>query len=111
MSGYPKASASEADALLRKFRQSRFHALAEYRAAMRKYGIAEDQLKQRLLWQLSAIRFTDLRFGSQLPAAGSQSAGGADADASGSSVDRQMDAWLKQARADTKITLKPEAFQ
>ena len=111
MSGYPKDSASEADALLRKFRQSRFHALAEYRAAMRKYGIAEDQLKQRLLWQLSAIRFTDLRFGSQPPAAGSQSAGGTDADASGSSVDRQMDAWLKQARADTKITLKPEAFQ
>lgn len=110
MGGYAKPSASEADALLRKFRQSRFHSLAEYRAAMRKYGIAEEQLKQHLLWQLTAIRFTDSRFGS-VEADGSESADRAAPGAPATSVDRQMDVWLKQARADTKITFKEEAFQ
>jgi len=109
MSGFNQPQAGEADALLRKFRQSRFHSLADYRASMQKYGIAEAQLKQRLLWQLTAIRFIDFRFGTQQPEAGSQSTAGAAAPSS--SADQQMDAWLKQARADTKITLKPEAFQ
>jgi hypothetical protein len=72
-------------------------------------------LKKRLLWQLTAIRFTDFRFGSGQPEADSQSAGRSTADAPVSvladGVDRQMDAWLKQARADTKVTFKEEAFQ
>ena len=101
MSGFAKPSAGEAESLLRKFRQSRFHTLADYRTALRKYGIAEDQLKQRLLWQVTAIRFIDFRFGSSEAAA----------DAPASTADGQMEAWLKQARADTQITLKPEAFQ
>jgi hypothetical protein len=111
MSGYSKPPAGEADTLLRKFREGRFHSLADYRAALRKYGVTESQLKQRLLWQLTAIRFIDFRFGSQQPEADSQSAERAAADAPASSVDQQMDAWLKQTRADTKVTLKPEAFQ
>ena len=110
MGGYAKPSASEADELLRKFRQSRFHSLAEYRAATRKYGIAEEQLKQHLLWQLTAIRFTDSRFGS-VEADGSESADRAAPGAPATSVDRQMDVWLKQARADTKIIFNEEAFQ
>jgi hypothetical protein len=111
ISGYPQPSVSEADALLRKFHQDRFHSLDEYRAAMQKYGITEDQLKQRLLWQLTAIRFTDLRFRSQQTDATSQSADRSDGDAAATRVDQQMDAWLKQARSNTKITFKQEAFR
>jgi hypothetical protein len=126
-SGYTQPAAGESDALLRKFRQDRFPSLAEYRAAMQKYGVAEDQLKQRLLWQLAALRFTDLRFRSQQPAAtqppaatqqleaSSQSADRAAAeianDAAATSVDQQMDAWLKRARGNAKIAFKQEAFQ
>jgi len=106
MSGYANAPAGEADASLRKFRQTRFPSVAAYRAALREYGIDEEQLKQRLLWQLTAIRFTDFRFGSQQDVAGSPPTG-----VPATSVDSQMDAWLKQARTDTAITLKPEAFQ
>ena len=111
LSGFTKPPASEADVLLRKFRQGRFHSLADYRAALQEYGVTEDQLKRRLLWQLTAIRFTDFRFGTGQPEADSQSADRAAADAPVSSVDQQMDAWLKQARADTKVTFKQEAFQ
>ena len=111
LSRYSQPTTAEADVLLSKFRQDRFHSLAEYRAALEKYGITEDQLKQRLLWQLTAIRFTDLRFRRQLPEPGRQSADRAADDSAANSVDQQMEAWLKQARDTAKITFKPEAFQ
>ena len=111
ISGYAPPSANEADALLRKFRQGRFHSLADYHAALGKYGITEEQLKAHLLWQLTAIRFTDQRFRSQLSETGSQSADRVADDAPANSVDQQMDAWLKETRGNTKITFKPEAFQ
>lgn len=111
LSGYASAPAAEADALLRKFRQDRFHSPAAYHAALQKYGVTEEELKQRLLWQLTAVRFIDFRFGSGKPEPDPQSADRAAAGAPASSVDQQMDAWLKQARADTKVTLKQEAFQ
>lgn len=111
LSGFTQPAAGEADALLRKFRQDRFHAPADYHAALRQYGITEEQLKQRLLWQLTAVRFVDFRFGSLQPGPAPQPADGAASDAPAGTADQQMDAWLKQARLDTKITLKPEAFQ
>ncbi len=68
-------------------------------------------MKQRLLWQLTAIEFTNLRFRPVQQAEPSQSADRAVTDGAASSIDQQMDAWLKDARANTKIILKPEAFQ
>jgi hypothetical protein len=111
MSGFSQPPASEADALLRKFRQGRARSVAEYRASLRKYGITEEQLKQRLVWQLTAIRFIDFRFGAGQPEADSQSADRAAPGAPVASADQQMDAWLKQARADAKVIFRPEAFQ
>jgi hypothetical protein len=110
-SGFAGPAASQADALLRSFRQQRFPSLAGYRDALAKYGITEDELKARLLWQLTAILFTDFRFGSILSDNAAQSADGSADGSSSQTVDQRLDAWLKQARADTKVTFKPEAFQ
>jgi hypothetical protein len=110
ISGYAPPSALEAEALLRKFRQGRFHSLAEYHTALGQYFITEAQLKAHLLWQLTAIRFTDQRFRSQLPEA-AQSADRTTDAGTVNSLDQQMDAWLKETRDNTKITFKPEAFQ
>jgi hypothetical protein len=108
-SGYTKPSASQADTLLRDFRHQRFPTIAAFRAALEKYGISEDVLKQRLLWQATAIGFTDFRFGSGLPN-GAQTPADALPDDS-TPVDQRLDAWLKQARTNSKITFKAEAFQ
>ena len=107
---YAQTSASQADALLRKFRQEHYPSDAAYHAALQKYGVTEAELKQRLVWQLAAIQFTDFRFRPLQAPEGAQSADRA-ADGTSSSVDQQMEAWLKQARSDTKIVLKPEAFR
>ena len=112
--GFTPPSAAQEEALLRKFRQEHYSSLAAYRAALQKYGVTEEQLKQRLLWQLTAIQFTDLRFRPMQPAPSPQSTQSADRAAPGAApvtVDQQMEAWLKQARSNTKIDLKPEAFQ
>jgi hypothetical protein len=114
ISGFTPPPASEADALLGKFRQEHFSSVSAYQAALAKYGITEDELKQHLLWELTVIQFTDVRFRMGLPATSSDSAdrvqpGAAVAPAL--TVDQQMDAWLKDARGNTRIVFKQEAFQ
>ena len=84
---------AESDAMLRKWRQEHFPSIPQYQAALERYGISEDELKLYLAWQLAALRFTDQRF-----------------HAGSASVDEQMDGWLKQQRASTRIQFKKGAF-
>lgn len=103
---YPQPSAAEIDDMLRHLKQERWATDAPYRAALLRYGIDEEQLRRHLAWQLSAIRFTDLRF-SAVPA-DPQSA---NRTSPGAGIDRQLDAWLKQTRSATKVQFKAGAFQ
>jgi len=111
---YPEPSAAEANTILANFRQQHFHTEAEFRAALVKYGITEDQLKQHLLWQTTAMRFTEARF-RPLNAMPEQSADRQKSDASDSAgsaeVDKQMAAWLDEARRSNHVTFKSGAFQ
>lgn len=106
LSRYPLPASSEAEAMLQKIRDARFKTDAEYGAALARYGITGDELLQHLHWQLAAMRFTEVRFQTRIPQTDAQSADRAD-----SAVDDQMDAWLKDARANTKVQFKKEAFQ
>jgi hypothetical protein len=107
---YPQPTPAEADDMIRKFRQEHFSSIPAFHAALEKYGITEEQLRQHLMWQLAAIRFTDLRFSPADPS--QQEANRVRPGATvPSDVDQQMDAWLKQARSTTKVQFKPGAFQ
>jgi hypothetical protein len=108
-----QAPASDADALLRSFRQGHFPSVAQYHAALTRYGVTEDALKERLVWEVSLIRFTDQRFKTFAEPADGQSANRAEGAAATApdTVDQLMDTWLKQQRADTRIVFKQEAFQ
>ena len=88
--GFQQPRASAADQTLRQLRETHFHTLAEYQTSLRKYGITEEELKQHLLWQVAALRFTGQRFGHG---------------------DRELDAWLKETRSQTKIQFHQEAFE
>lgn len=136
--GYAVPPAADADALLRQFRQEHFKTMAQFRAALAHYGISEEQLKQHLLWQLTALQFTDARFRPGVPQSPVQSASraapgpqplqqsanrlrptqsrqqGADrtrAEGQADTVDQMLDAWLKEARGQTRIDFKKDAFQ
>jgi hypothetical protein len=122
--GYSKPSTEEGNRMLAEFRAQRYPGDARFHEALAQYGITEDDLKQHLMWQLAVMRFTEARF-RPLVAAPAQDAQGANPEASGEanrtatgseasdgdSVDRQLEAWLKEARNGTRIQFKKEAFQ
>ncbi len=90
LEGFQQPPASAVDQTLHQFIQAHFDTPAQYQASLRKYAITEEELKQHLLWQVAALRFTAQRFGQG---------------------DRELDAWLKQTRSQTKIAFHQEAFE
>ncbi len=97
---YPGPSTAETEPLLQQVREQRFKSNEEYLQALQKYGISEPDLKAQLLWQLTLLRFIDFRF--RVPG---ETASGAQAN---QEIDKQMDIWLKEARARTRIEYRPE---
>lgn len=61
LSRYPLPAQSEADASLHDV-QASYPSPAAFQAALQQYGITEAGLRQRLLWQLTLLRFIDYRF-------------------------------------------------
>ena len=59
---YPVAAASEANELLAELRKDKFPSDAQYRRALLQAGLTEEELKDRLLWQMTVLRFIDARF-------------------------------------------------
>lgn len=113
---YPMPTDADVDQMLRGFRQQHFGSIPQYRAALAKYGITEEDLKEHLRWELAALRFTDMRFQPNAPGIPSdtQSANrlkAGTAAPAGNSVDQQLDAWLKEQRANTRVQFKQGAFQ
>jgi parvulin-like peptidyl-prolyl isomerase len=110
--GYRLPAEAEGDAVVRKFRQDNYSSIPAYRAALAKYDLTEDDVKRHLLWQAAALNFTDQRFHVTSPEPPTQSADRLSAEAlAGSAGEDQMDVWLKQVRAGTRIQFKKEAFQ
>jgi hypothetical protein len=126
---YAEPDLAEAEAMLRNLRLARFPTEADYRAALERYGITEAQLLRHLHWQLTAMRFTDLRFRLGLPepdedllhrlereaeVRAERIAPGApaiDPPVSAPGVDEQLEDWLREARQRTRIVFMREAFQ
>jgi hypothetical protein len=90
LEGFAQPPVSAIDQSLRQFIQAHFHTPAQYQASLLKYGITEEELKQHLLWQAAALRFTEQRFGQG---------------------DQELDTWQKQTRSQTKIEFHQEAFE
>lgn len=114
ISRFPEPSEKETQDMLRNFRQQHYPNESQFRTALQKYGLTEDDLKAHLQWQLAAMRFTDQRFRSVANAPAPAPETSADRIAPGApprSVDEAMDQWLSEARSRTRIEFKKEAFQ
>jgi hypothetical protein len=111
--GYPMPVESEGDAVLRKFRQDNYPGIPAFRAALENHGLTEDEVKRHLLWQAAAMHFTDLRFHMTMAApATTQADQSQSADRSiDTTVEDQMEVWLKEVRSNTRIQFKKGAFQ
>jgi len=62
LSHYPLPDASEADQMLQQIRGSRYPNDADFHQALADYGITDQDLKEELLWQLTLLRFIEVRF-------------------------------------------------
>jgi hypothetical protein len=63
---FPRASLADANRLLASIREDRFPSDAQFRSALIHYGIGEAELRERLLWQLTVLRFIDAKFRPQV---------------------------------------------
>jgi hypothetical protein len=134
VSGFNMPAPAEADPLLAQVERG-FHGQPQLRAALKKYGLTEADLRQHLLWQVAVLRFTQTRFPPAIPSEAENSAnraqeggpsaaerhaapggpneskGPAPQPCCAGGEDRQLEDWLKQTRASTRIEFKPEAFK
>ena len=60
--GYPAASPEEADRELARLKHDRYRTSAAFQQALQKYGISAVDLHTQFQWQLTVLRFIDVRF-------------------------------------------------
>lgn len=133
MGSYPPASAQEVDGMLDKLEKTRVQSHGEFERKLEAAGITLDQLREHLLWGLTLSHFIDLRFRPAvqvsrrdvqkyftekvLPAVKPGQQVSLDdvrtqieETLTADRADREMDAWLKDARQRTRIEFRKEAF-
>ena len=137
-SRFPRPSITEVLPRLRAVIQRRFHASEdEYRAALQKYGVSQEDFEKYLLWQITLLRFIDFRFrpGIQvseaeieeyfktlvLPLARQSNPGKPvlledyhdriERVLRGQRETTQLNAWLKEAKARTRIEYREEVLR
>lgn len=119
LAGFAAPSPVEADMVLRRFVDQHYrNDTAAFHAALQKYALTDEQLKDQLAWQVTLVRFTDQRFRAGVPPQNTEQGANrvregapVPAETASSSVDQQMDAWLKDARKGTRVVFKQEAFR
>ena len=136
-SRYPTPAPSEVEPILADFKTKQFKSDADYHAALTALGITEQDVKDELLWQRTLLRFIEVRFRPAVqvtdqeiqeyfdktvaPAARAahpeQSVSLEDYrrqiedTLSGQRVDRDVDAWLQEARKRNEIVIHEEALK
>ena len=59
---YSRATPQQAEQQLEALKQQRFRSAGSFEAALKRYGIAEQDLQRQMQWQLTALDFIELRF-------------------------------------------------
>jgi hypothetical protein len=134
--GYSRATDSQAEALLHQIIQERYGGSeSKMRAALRRYGVTEEELRAQLVWQLTVLDFIQQRFRPEVAVSDDQVRAYYDQhiaefrrehpdDSSyetlepevrdaleGEPVTKEFENWLGQQRQQTKIQFRQGAFQ
>jgi len=137
VSKYPGPQPAAADQELKEFRKDNFPVDADFERALQQAGISQQDVRDELLWQLTLLRFVEIRFqpGIQVseqdvenyfektvkPAAQAAHPGQPvplsdyrneiEETLSGQRADKELDKWLKEARQRTDLVYHEEAFR
>jgi hypothetical protein len=127
---YPTPEPSEAEPVLAKFRAEHYPHDDGYSRALAEYGVTEHELKDHILWQLTLLRFVEVRFRPAVqvseedirnyfnevikPTVPSATLEDfyqqIEQTLINQRVDKEMDAWLEQSRSRSAIEYRPEVF-
>lgn len=136
LSRSPQPDPSEANPLVGQLR-SRYQSDAEFQKALKDYGVTEQELRDALLWELTLVRFIEVRFRpaiqvtnqeledyfEKIVRAAAQTAqpgqpvslddyrSRIEEKLAGERADQELDKWLKEARKRTDIEVHEEAFE
>ncbi len=137
LSKYPVPEVSAADPQLEEFKKAHYKDDEEFRKDLAEYGLTEQDVKDELLWQLTLLRFIEVRFrpGVQVsdqeiqdyfekavkpvaqlahpgqPVSLDDYRAQIEETLTGKRADEEVDNWLKSARRRTDIVYHEEAFQ
>jgi peptidyl-prolyl cis-trans isomerase SurA len=137
MGRYAQPIPAETVPMVKQIETQRFPGSEEYRHALERYGVTEDDLKAHLLWQMALLRFIEVRFrpgvqvtedeireyfSKELPAL--QKNAGPSQKLSfddlrdkiqelltSQRVEKQLDDWLAETRKRMRVEFRREAFQ
>lgn len=136
-SRYPVPQPSSIEPVLAELIQKQFEGETAYRAALGKYGVTDQDIRDELLWQRTLLLFVDDRFRPAVQVseqdvkdyfekvvAPAARAAHPDQPATlddyhdeilrtltGQRTDEEMDRWLKEARGRTAVIYHSEAFE
>jgi hypothetical protein len=137
LSRYPLPDPSEAGPLLEQLRMGRYKSDSEFQQALAVSGITEQELRDALLWELTLLRFIEVRFRPAVqvsdqelqdyfekvvspaaqaahpeqPVALEDYRNQIEETLAGQRADQEVNNWLKEARKRTEIVVHEEAFQ
>jgi hypothetical protein len=133
--GAAPAALGGMEQLLMQIKKDRFANDTQYREALKRYGLSDEDLRSALLWQLTVLRFIDQRFGSakavseqeieqyfdshrrELTKSHPAARSGTDirpeieAEISGERANQQFEAWIDQTRKDARIEYREESLR
>jgi hypothetical protein len=134
-SRYPLPPRTDADSSLAEIKM-RYPNEAAFEQALKQYGISADELKERLWWQVTLLRFIDYRFRPGIQISDSEinayyqqqvpkwreqnihpipslddSRAKIEEILTQQRIDQELDQWLKEARAQVNIRYRDEALQ
>jgi len=137
LSRYPVPDASAAIPRLEEFQKSRYPTEAAFQSALAEYGLTEQALRDEFYWQLTLLRFIEVRFRPAVqvsdrdiqeyfdkkvkPVAEAAHPGDPviledyraqiEDTLTGQRADVELDNWLKETRGRTAITMHEDALQ
>jgi hypothetical protein len=134
LSRYPTPEMSDIEKTLDQIKSIRFGGEKGFQQALGGLGLTEDDVKRQLLWQTTLLRFVEMRFrpgvhvteedireyfDKEIRPITANGSGVSLEDyrdrieqaISGQRADKELDAWMKEARSRTRIVYHPEAFE
>jgi hypothetical protein len=134
ISRYPMPDMADIEKTLDQIKKIRFGGEKGFQEALGRLNLTEEDVKQQLLWQTTLLRFIEIRFRPAVHVTEEDireyfdreirpiTANGSgvsledyrdriEQTLSGQRADKEVDAWMKEARSRTKIVYHPEAFE